>query len=128
MTVSRQRTRFVLTVAKEPPVSRLNEARSVPVVNLPPAPLERVELARGEILHLDLAGGNRWRIIFCARGRLWVTQEQDVRDYVLEPGQMFIITQPGEVILQALSGAEVVITPALRAVPYRGRYEDAIFS
>lgn len=126
MTTSRQKTGFVLTVARKPSAPMVeNEARSVPVVNLPLGPLERMELGRGELVRL--AGGNRWRILVCARGRVWVTQEQDVQDYVLGPGQMFVITQPGKVILQALSQAEVLLTPALQPRPYRGRYEDAIF-
>ncbi|MGC8826673.1 MAG: hypothetical protein ACP5TV_06695 [Anaerolineae bacterium] len=47
---------------------------------------------------------------------------------MLEPGQMFVIAQPGTVILQALSDVELFLTPALQTAPYRGRYEDAVFS
>jgi|GEM_PF-3060244 hypothetical protein len=32
------------------------------------------------------------------------------------------------VLMVALSDAELLLTPALQTVPYRGRYEDAIFS
>lgn len=127
MTTFKPRTSLVLTVAKKPRSEEVRtEPLSVPVVNLRQGMMERIELSAGELMRLSDA--NRWRIIVCRRGRVWVTQEADVRDYVLEPGQMFVIAQPGTVILQALRDAELVLTPALQTIPYRGRYEDAVFS
>jgi len=127
MTTFKPRTSLVLTVAKKPRAEGVRtEGLAVPVVNLRPGLMERMELSAGELLRLS--GANRWRIIVCRRGRVWVTQEADVRDYVLEPGQMFVIAQPGTVVLQALSDAELLLTPALQTIPYRGRYEDAIFT
>lgn len=127
MTTFKPRTSLVLTVAKKPRSEEVRtEPLSVPVVNLRQGTMERMELSAGELMRLSDA--NRWRIIMCRRGRVWVTQEADVRDYVLEPGQMFVIAQPGTVILQALRDAELVLTPALQTIPYRGRYEDAVFS
>lgn len=127
MTTFKPRTSLVLTVAKKPRSEEVRtEPMSVPVVNLRQGMMERIELSAGELMRLSDA--NRWRIIVCRRGRVWVTQEADVRDYVLEPGQMFVIAQPGTVILQALRDAELVLTPALQTIPYRGRYEDAVFS
>lgn len=36
-------------------------------------------------------------------GMLWVTQAGDPRDYVVEPGQKFVVTRPGLAVMQALS-------------------------
>lgn len=127
MTTFKPKTSLVLTMAKKPRSEEVQRERlSVPVVNLRQGMMERMELSAGELVRLS--GANRWRILVCRRGRVWVTQEADVRDYVLEPGQMFVIAQPGTVILQALCEAELVLTPALQTIPYRGRYEDAVFS
>ncbi|MGC8826672.1 MAG: hypothetical protein ACP5TV_06690 [Anaerolineae bacterium] len=67
MTTFKPRTNLVLTVAKKP---RAEGARTegfhVPVVNLRPGLMERMELSTGELLRLSDA--NRWRIIVCRRG------------------------------------------------------------
>ncbi len=69
-----------------------------------------------------LDGDNRWRVILCTRGKIWITQECDVRDYVLEAGDMFIVSQPGSVLIEGLGDASVQITPSLKRKPYRGDY------
>jgi hypothetical protein len=61
-------------------------------------------------------------MIICVRGEVWVTQERDVRDYVLTAGEMFIVTQSGSVLIEALGDTSVEITPSLRSAPYRGGY------
>ncbi len=40
--------------------------------------------------------------IRCLEGILWVTQEGDPRDYILEPGETFVTHRKGKVVLQAL--------------------------
>lgn len=79
-----------------------------------------VELDAQAVWRLD--GDNRWRMIICVRGEIWITQERDVRDYVLRAGEMFIVTQRGSVLIEALGGASVEITPSLADAPYRGDY------
>lgn len=81
---------------------------------------ELVELGTQDIWRLD--GDNRWRVIVCVRGEIWVTQERDLRDYVLSTGDMFIVSQRGSVLIQAFGKACVEITPSLKSVPYRGDY------
>ena len=70
---------------------------------------------------VDLATGQGWRVkgkrrqqtLFCLQGSIWVTQECDIRDYVLEEGDAFLITLPGLVIVRALTPARIgsAITP-----------------
>ena len=79
-----------------------------------------VQLETDDLWRLD--GDNRWRMIMCVRGEIWVTQERDVRDYVLEAGDMFIVSQSGSVLIEALRAASVQITPSLKMKPYRGAY------
>jgi hypothetical protein len=83
------------------------------------------DLDEGQV-HLDLEVGARWRargdrrgrVIICRRGVVWITQERDVVDYVLEEGEVFIVTLPGLVMVEALEPASVtVVTPSTRARP-----------
>ena len=68
-------------------------------------------------------GDQRWRVIICHRGVVWITQECDVADYVLQEGEIFIVTLPGLVMVQALEPALVtVVTPSITARPYAGDY------
>ncbi len=69
---------------------------------------------------LWLAEGNyRWRAILCLQGAIWITQDGDLRDHVIEAGEMFLISQPGKVIVQALADARLQITPCLATAPCR---------
>jgi hypothetical protein len=79
-----------------------------------------VELGLGELWRAD--GDNRWRMIICVRGVIWVTQDRDMQDYVLTTGQVFLVTLPGTVLVQGLEDAAMQITPSLRARPYMGNY------
>jgi hypothetical protein len=67
-------------------------------------------------------GDQRWRIIACRKGVVWITQDRDVADYVLREGEVFIVTLPGPVLVQALEPASVTITPSIKARPYVGNY------
>jgi hypothetical protein len=67
-----------------------------------------------------LEGDNRWRLVLCEKGVVWITQERDPRDYVLTAGDLFLVTEWGKVLVQALQEASVQITPALKSAPYRG--------
>ncbi len=50
----------------------------------------------------SIEGDRRGDVITCLNGTLWITQEGDFKDYVLEAGRSFWVTRPGEVVLQAL--------------------------
>jgi hypothetical protein len=88
------------------------------------------DLDEGQV-HLDQEVGAQWqargdqrgRVIICCRGVVWITQERDVVDYVLQEGEIFIVTLPGLVLVQALEPASVtVVTPSIRTRPYAGDY------
>jgi hypothetical protein len=61
-------------------------------------------------------------MIVCVSGEVWVTQKRDLRDYVLAPREMLVITQRGDVLIEALSEASVVVTASLKRAPYKGPY------
>ena len=42
-------------------------------------------------------------------GSVWITQERDRRDIVLERGQVFVVDRAGTTIIEALTDAEVAI-------------------
>lgn len=69
---------------------------------------------------LQLGGDSRWRLIICHSGAVWITQTHDLQDYVLEAGDLFLVTLPGAVLVQALGPAAVEVTPSLQKKPYRG--------
>jgi hypothetical protein len=88
------------------------------------------DLDEGEI-HLDLEVGALWRargdqrgrVIICRRGVVWITQERDLVDYVLQEGEVLIVTLPGSVLVQALEPASVmVVARSTKARSYAGDY------
>lgn len=57
-------------------------------------------------------------------GEVWLTQYGDSRDFVIRPGQRFVISQPGSVVLSTRQRAEVLLcrrdaTPARRTSLWR---------
>jgi hypothetical protein len=54
----------------------------------------------------EIEGDRRGDVIKCMSGTLWVTQEGDMKDYILEPEQDFWVTKPGIVVVQALENAQ----------------------
>ncbi len=53
-----------------------------------------------------IEGDRRGDVISCSHGSLWVTQEGDLKDYVVEAGKDFWVTRPGMVVVQALANAQ----------------------
>jgi hypothetical protein len=82
-------------------------------------PVTEVNFRAGDLWRMG--GHSRWRVIVCLRGVVWVTQERDARDYVLTRGDMFLVTQPGTVLVAAEEDACIHVTLPLRTTPYRGR-------
>ena len=82
-------------------------------------PLSQVNLRAEETRRME--GDNRWRLITCLSGRVWVTQHRDLRDYVLEAGDMFLVTLAGSVVMQALEEASLEISPSLKSAPFQGK-------
>ena len=66
--------------------------------------LTNINLAKHKLW--DIEGDRRGDMLSCLSGTLWVTQEGDMKDYVLEAGQNFWVTKPGSVVVQALENAQ----------------------
>jgi hypothetical protein len=50
--------------------------------------------------------------IVCEKGIVWLTQANDLQDYMLQPGDKLVINKRNSVMLQALSEAHVsIVTP-----------------
>jgi hypothetical protein len=49
-----------------------------------------------------IEGDRRGDVISCVNGSLWITQENDLKDYIVETGRNFWVTKPGTVVVQAL--------------------------
>jgi hypothetical protein len=79
-----------------------------------------IELQRDGLWRVD--GCTCWRVIICLQGRVWITQERDLQDYVLAAGEFFVVTQPGAVLVQALQAARIQVTPSLKTAPYVGDF------
>ncbi len=52
--------------------------------------------------------------LYCTRGILWVTQEDDLKDYILHPGEQMIVSQRGVVVVEGLQNAALRLESAGR--------------
>jgi hypothetical protein len=69
--------------------------------------LAATPLTRGQLHRLQDARGS---LVLCLSGTLWLTQQGDPRDIVLEAGDEGRIDQDGLSILSALSDARFVLS------------------
>lgn len=58
-----------------------------------------------------LEGDRRGMRLLSQDGHLWITQEGDLKDYWVEPGQSFTIQTSGTVLVQAMPSAHVRVFP-----------------
>jgi len=69
-------------------------------------------ISKQEVHHLDsraverLPGVQTGDAIFCTGGILWVTQENDPEDYLLQKSSRFVASRQGVVVIQAFTEAE----------------------
>ena len=68
------------------------------------AECHRFRLARRDVVDLEGAVGVEIRV---HRGRVWLTQEDDVRDIVVGPGEAFRLDREGRAVLEVLTDAEI---------------------
>lgn len=47
--------------------------------------------------------------VVCEKGILWLTQSEDLKDYMLKPGEKMVINKRTNVLIQALSEAKLSI-------------------
>lgn len=66
-------------------------------------------LPRGQLLRIEEGRGG---LVQCLEGRLWMTQQDDPRDLVLEAGDEAVIERDGLTVLQALADARFVVSDA----------------
>lgn len=68
-------------------------------------------LAQDQMLSLIDARGSQ---INCCRGALWITQDHDLRDIELSPGESFTLDRDGVAMVSALVDSTVELLPAHR--------------
>lgn len=57
------------------------------------------------------AGGDlRGEKITCTAGRLWITQENDLKDYILTQGEVFWVTRSGTVVVEAIQDGQFIFS------------------
>ena len=71
-------------------------------------------LAKSQAVTLTDAKGS---LIRCLSGGLWITQDHDPRDIVLEPGESFTIDRAGPAIVWALAPSSVEVRAAEQPRP-----------
>jgi hypothetical protein len=64
------------------------------------------KLLTGQTIATTIKGKRR---LDCGSGAIWVTQENDPRDYILEQGMGIDIARPGKVVISALSGGSYIL-------------------
>jgi len=62
----------------------------------------KLALERDQLM--SLRGGKGVRVA-CLTGVLWITQEQDKEDVILEPGQSLVVDHSGLTVIMALGSA-----------------------
>jgi len=67
----------------------------------------KVDLARDQMLAIGNGPGTT---VTCARGMLWLTQNNDRRDFFLSPGESFTVSRDGIALLLAMEASTVVMT------------------
>jgi len=60
-----------------------------------------IDLAPGQALRLEDATGRRVTVL---QGHVWITQDGDPRDVVLQAGEDFVIERPGLALVTPLDG------------------------
>ncbi len=66
-------------------------------------PLNDVLLNKGQVWRVE--GDLRGEVIHCEKGELWITQQGDLNDHFLKPGERFWVTRPGLVLVEATRAA-----------------------
>ena len=74
-------------------------------MNLDLNPLS-LPLAKGRLLRIEPGRGQR---VECLSGCLWITQDHDTRDIVLNPGEGFTLDRPVAALLSALTDSRLMV-------------------
>lgn len=65
-----------------------------------------IKLKSNEPVRLRGGTGNG---IICLSGSVWITQEHDTRDIILEAGGCFVVDRPGLTLISAIRPGEILI-------------------
>lgn len=77
----------------------------------------RIGLEEGQTL--PLVDANHYSVA-CHDGRVWITQDDELKDIVLSPGETMEITHPGTTVVNACQSAVIrVLPPAKQASIFR---------
>ena len=79
--------------------------------------IAQADQARGAIMDAELGSREEWylkgyrrgQVITCDRGLIWFTQQGDIKDYILGPGESLTISTTGPAAVRALKAAKVSI-------------------
>ena len=83
------------------------------------APIARLALCRHDTLIREAARG---ALVRCQDGLLWITQDGDLADHIVGPGDSFRVEREGSVLVQATQPARVAIeSPREEVSGYRWR-------
>jgi DUF2917 family protein len=66
----------------------------------------RIRLARGEAVPVRDGAGH---IVQAHEGRVWITEENDTQDVVLQAGESFRLARRGLAVVEAFSDASISI-------------------
>ncbi|MDQ6629400.1 MAG: DUF2917 domain-containing protein [Pseudomonadota bacterium] len=66
-------------------------------------------LAKGQVRHVRDGLGRR---VECVGGSIWITQDGDLRDVVLAPGDRFDFDRQGDSLLSALADSRYLLLSA----------------
>jgi hypothetical protein len=66
----------------------------------------RIDLAEGAAVSVQCDVGD---VVRCMRGKIWLTQEHDSRDYCLVPGVSFCADRQGRIVLDAIGAPGAVV-------------------
>jgi hypothetical protein len=66
--------------------------------------MDTINLQRGCFLRLQHGAGST---VVTHSGAVWITEQANQRDVVLEPGQSFTLSRPGLTLVEAFSDASI---------------------
>jgi hypothetical protein len=78
-----------------------------------------VQLRRGSLMRI---AGARGLTVYVRTGTLWITEEGDPTDHLVQAGGWYRLTRPGVALVSALQTASLSLTAA-RATPFAGAIE-----
>ena len=89
-------------------------------------PENRPEIHLNQYQTHSLRGGPPLKAVVCHQGQVWITQEKDLQDYVLAPGEIFILTLPGRAVVLALEASRIEIIDNLVPTTNKKSYEQSV--